>query len=60
MGPGGLEPLKVPRASLTVLIVLSSPFALLNILAAASELEKRGGNCGRIFCLCEKKRGDGG
>lgn len=37
----------VPLARLTVLMCVSSVFALLNILAAASELENRGGNWGR-------------
>lgn len=41
-GAGGLRPVKVPLASDTVLIPLSSR-VLLSILAAASELEKRAG-----------------
>lgn len=36
-----------PRAKLTVLTWVSSFRALLSILAAASELEKRAGSCGR-------------
>jgi len=60
--PGGLElPLKVPLARLTVLMEASSLCALLNILAPASELEKRGGSAGRMrLTLFEKKRGEGG
>lgn len=59
VGPGGLRPLKVPRASVTVLMPPSSPWALLSILAAASELEKRAGRCGRgLHAL--KNSGDGG
>lgn len=59
VGPGGLRPLKVPRASVTVFMPPSSPRVLLSILAAASELEKRGGRCGRAL-RDEKKSGDGG
>jgi hypothetical protein len=59
MGPGGLRPLKVPRARVTVLMPPSSPRVLLSILAAASELEKRGGRCGRGL-RDEKKSGEGG
>lgn len=57
-GPGGLKPLKVPRARVTVRIPPSSR-ALLSILAAASELEKRAGNRGRML-RAEKKSGEGG
>jgi hypothetical protein len=57
-GPGGLRPLNVPLASVTVLMPLSSR-VLLSILAAASLLEKRAGSCGRLFRE-EKKRGEGG
>ena len=57
-GPGGLRPLNVPLASVTVLMPLSSR-VLLSILAAASLLEKRAGNCGRVFRE-EKKRGEVG
>jgi hypothetical protein len=50
-----------PLASLTVFTADSSDDVLLNILAAASELEKRGGKMGRAFDgVFEKKRGDGG
>src|SRR5690242_5519664 len=56
--PGGLRPLKVPRANVTVLMPPSSPRVLLNILAAASELENRAGRCGRAR-LDEKNSGDG-
>lgn len=50
-----------PLANLTVLTADSSDDVLLNILAAASELEKRGGRTGRAFDgVLEKKRGDGG
>lgn len=58
--PGGLSPLNVPRASVTVFIPPSSPLVLLNILAAASELEKRAGSCGRMRRELEKKSGEGG
>jgi hypothetical protein len=58
--PGGLRPLKVPRARVTVLMPLSSPLVLLSILAAASELENRGASGGRLPRELEKKRGDGG
>lgn len=58
VGPGGLNPLKVPRASVTVFMPPSSPRVLLSILAAASPLEKRGGRCGRA--VREKKSGEGG
>ncbi|KAI1527834.1 hypothetical protein Ptr902_06975 [Pyrenophora tritici-repentis] len=58
VGPGGLRPLNVPLASVTVLMPLSSR-VLLSILAAASELEKRAGSCGRVL-RDEKKRGEGG
>jgi hypothetical protein len=57
-GPGGLRPLNVPLASVTVLMPLSSR-ALLSILAAASELEKRAGSCGRVLRE-EKNSGEGG
>jgi hypothetical protein len=57
-GPGGLRPAKVPLASVTVLMPLSSR-VLLSILPAASPLEKRGGSCGRVLRE-EKKRGEGG
>ena len=50
----------VPRAKLTVLTWLSSARVLLNILAAASLLEKRGGSVGRGRGLLLKNRGDGG
>jgi len=43
-GPGAVT---VPRAKLTVLTCDSSSRALLSILAAASELEKRVGSSGR-------------
>jgi len=50
-----------PRANLTVFTADSSDDVLLNILAAASELEKRGGKIGRAFDgVFEKKRGEGG
>lgn len=52
--------LSVPRAKLTVLTCASSPRALLNILAAASLDEKRGGNCGLGLGELEKKSGLGG
>lgn len=43
------------------MIPLSSDLALLNILAAASELENRGGSIGRALeGVLEKKSGDGG
>lgn len=58
VGPGGLKPLKVPLARVTVLMPLSSR-VLLSMLAAASELEKRAGSCGRVLRE-EKKRGEGG
>lgn len=58
-GPGGLNPAKVPLASVTVLMPLSSR-VLLSILAAASELEKRAGRKGRMRRECEKNSGDGG
>lgn len=61
VGPGGLNPLYVPRARLTVLTTLSSPRVLLNMVAAASELEKRAGRWGRARrALEEKKRGEVG
>jgi len=50
----------VPLARLTVLIWLSSILALLNILAAASELENRAGNDGRMWVELLKNKGDGG
>lgn len=57
---GGL-PVNDPRANVTVLIPKSSERVLLNILAAASELENRGGNSGRAFeGVLEKKSGEGG
>lgn len=60
LGSGGL-PVNDPRASVTVLTPESSERALLSILAAASELEKRGGSIGRAFDgVLEKKRGEGG
>ena len=50
-----------PLASLTVFTADSSDDVLLSILAAASELEKRGGKMGRAFDgVLEKNRGDGG
>ena len=58
--PGGLMPAKVPRASVTVLMPLSSPCALLSILAAASEEEKRAGRGGRRRVVLEKNKGDVG
>jgi hypothetical protein len=59
LAPGGVKPLKVPRASVTVLMPPSSPCVLLSILAAASELLNRAGRCGRRL-RDEKKSGDGG
>jgi len=57
---GGL-PVNDPRANVTVFIPESSDCVLLNIFAAASELENRGGNKGRAFeGVLEKKSGDGG
>ena len=50
----------VPLGRLTVLTWLSSDFAVLNILAPASELENRAGSCGRRKLELLKKRGDGG
>ena len=50
-----------PLANLTVFTADSSDDVLLNILAAASELENRGGKAGRAFDgVFEKKRGDSG
>lgn len=48
----------MPLARVTVLMLLSSR-VLLSMLAAASELEKRGGRLRRIVRE-EKKRGEGG
>lgn len=45
--PAGPGVVTLPRAKLTVLTWESSFRALLSILAAASELEKRAGSCGR-------------
>jgi hypothetical protein len=60
VGPGGLRPLNVPRARVTVLMPPSS-LVLLSILAAASELEKRAGSCGRRSSRREEKNsGEGG
>lgn len=54
-------PVKEPRASVTVFTPVSSDLVLLNILAAASELENRGGSKGLAFDgVLEKNRGDGG
>ena len=50
----------VPRAKLTVLTWDSSSCALLSILAAASELEKRVGSKGRWRRVLLKKSGLGG
>ena len=58
--PGGLSPLNVPLASVTVFMPVSSPRVLLSILAAAPELENWAGGCGLTRWLFEKKRGDGG
>lgn len=52
--------LTVPLARVTVLTWLSSPLALLSILAAASAEEKRGGRLGRKRGELEKKRGESG
>ena len=60
VAPGGLSPLNVPLASVTVFMPVSSPRVLLSILAAASELENWAGGCGLTRRLFEKKRGDGG
>lgn len=48
-----------PRASVTVFIPDASP-VLLSILAAASELEKRGGSRGRKRGELEKNKGEAG
>jgi hypothetical protein len=58
--PGGLSPLNVPLASVTVFMPVSSPRVLLSILAATLELENRAGSCSLARRLFEKKRGDGG
>jgi len=50
----------VPLARLTVLTWLSSVFALLNIFAAASELENRAGRVGRTLFELLKNSGEGG
>lgn len=50
----------VPRARVTVLTWLSSVFALLSIVAPASNEVKRGGRCGRGRGEFEKNSGDGG
>ena len=60
VAPGGLSPLNVPRASVTVFMALSSPRVLLSIFSAASELEKRAGRWGLMRRELEKKSGEGG